>query len=372
MQQTALYERHQSAGARIVDFGGWAMPLHYGSQIDEHHAVRRHAGVFDVSHMTVVDVSGADTEVWLRSLLANDISRLPAVKQDDGNRTGKGIYSCMLNEQGGVVDDLIAYNRGPGDFRLVVNAATREADLAWMRRAADGYAAAISERAELSMLAVQGPEARALAAPLLPENVGEAALQLGSFEALQTDGEMFIASTGYTGEDGWEIIAAAEIITGLWDALVAAGVQPCGLGARDTLRLEAGLNLYGQDMTTGTTPLESNLAWTVAWEPAERDFTGRAVLEQQRENGAGHKLVGLVLEGRGIMRAGQAVATPAGAGEITSGGFSPTMEQSIAFARVPAAADDRCEVAIRNKKIPARIVRPPFVRNGQVFVAGSD
>lgn len=368
MKQTALYERHQAAGARIVDFGGWAMPLHYGSQIDEHHAVRNKAGLFDVSHMTVVDVTGAAAELWLRYLLANDIGRLPA--------TGKGLYSCMLNEQGGVVDDLIAYNCGPGNYRLVVNAATREADLAWMAQSSGGFAVDVTERAELAMIAVQGPQARAIAAPLLPGSTGEAALQLGSFAALQisdaSDGAsgFFVARTGYTGEDGWEIIGSAEAITALWDALLAAGVQPCGLGARDTLRLEAGLNLYGQDMTAATTPLESNLAWTVAWEPAERDFIGRAALEQQRQEGATHKLVGLVLEGRGIMRAGQIVQTPAGAGEITSGGFSPTMEQSIAFARVPADSGAGCEVEIRNRNIPARIVRPPFVRNGRIRVAG--
>ncbi len=366
MQQTALYERHQAAGARMVDFGGWAMPLHYGSQLDEHHAVRRHAGVFDVSHMTVVDISGSGTEDWLRYLLANDIKRLPETG------SGKGIYSCMLNEQGGVVDDLIAYRRGRNDFRLVVNAATRAADLAWMTQTAKNFAVEINERAELAMLAVQGPAARRLAAPLLPGGAGDMALQLESFASLQIggDAELFVARTGYTGEDGWEIMVPAAQAAGLWDALVAAGAQPCGLGARDTLRLEAGLNLYGQDMTLGTTPLESNLAWTVAWEPADRDFIGRAALEQQRQQGAARKLVGLVLEGRGIMRAGQQVNTPAGGGEITSGGFSPTMEQSIALARVPAAAAGQCEVVIRNKTIPARVVRPPFVRNGQVRVAG--
>jgi len=362
MKQTPLYSRHQAAGARIVDFGGWAMPVHYGSQIDEHHAVRRSAGLFDVSHMTVVDITGADAENWLRRLLANNIDRLPVA--------GKGLYSCMLNEQGGVIDDLIVYNRAPGDFRLVVNAATREADLEWMAQTAAGFAVDIRERADLAMIAVQGPEARRLAAPLLPDNLGEVALQLGIFEAVQSDAsaECFVARTGYTGEDGWEAIATVDAVIKLWDALTAAGIQPCGLGARDTLRLEAGLNLYGQDMTTTTTPLESNLGWTIAWEPGERDFIGRAALEQQRAQGASHKLVGLVLQGRGIMRAGQTVHTAIGQGEITSGGFSPTMEQSIAFARVPVDTGDQCEVEIRNKSVPARIVRPPFVKNGSVRI----
>ncbi len=364
MKQTALYERHKAAGARIVDFGGWAMPLHYGSQIDEHHAVRQSAGMFDVSHMTVVDISGADAGPWLRYLLANNIDRLPAV--------GKGLYSCMLNETGGVVDDLIVYNRGPAEYRMVVNAATREADLDWMHSTADGFDVTIRERAELAMLAVQGPAARELTAPLLPAHAGADALHLGSFESFEPDapGEYFIARTGYTGEDGWEIVLTATAALTLWDELRAAGVQPCGLGARDTLRLEAGLNLYGQDMTTQTTPLESNLAWTVAWEPEERDFMGRRALEAQRAAGPSHKLVGLLLEGRGIMRAGQVVQTSAGPGEITSGGFSPSMEQSIAFARVPTKSDEHCEVEIRKNVVPARIVKPPFVKNGRVLING--
>lgn len=360
MKQTTLYERHVAAGAKIVDFGGWAMPLHYGSQIDEHHIVRRTAGMFDVSHMTVVDIDGADSAAWLGKLLANDIARLQSA--------GKGLYSCMLNEQGGVVDDLIAYSCGGDRYRLIVNAATRDNDLAWMAQTAEGFAVTISERSELAMIAVQGPDARRLAAPLLPENAADAALALGSFESLEA-GECFIARTGYTGEDGWEIVLPAAAAGELWDALAAAGVAPCGLGARDTLRLEAGLNLYGQDMDAVTTPLVSNLAWTVAWEPAERDFIGRQALEAERNAGPQHTLVGLLLEGRGVMRAGQVVRTSAGDGEITSGGFSPTMERSIAFARVPVGSAAECEVQIRKNSVPARVVKAPFVRNGEIKVS---
>lgn len=360
MQQTALYERHVAAGAKIVDFGGWAMPLHYGSQIDEHHVVRRSAGMFDVSHMTVVDIDGSDSAAWLSKLLANDIARL--------QETGKGLYSCMLNEQGGVVDDLIAYSCGGDRYRLIVNAATRDNDLAWMAETAGDMAVAISERTDLAMLAVQGPEARAIAAPLLPHGAGAAAQELGSFESLEA-GELFVARTGYTGEDGWEIVLPVAAALELWDALVNAGVAPCGLGARDTLRLEAGLNLYGQDMDAVTTPLVSNLAWTVSWEPAERDFIGRRALEAERSAGPQHELVGLLLEGRGVMRAGQAVRTSAGSGQITSGGFSPTMERSIAFARVPVGSDPACEVQIRKNTVPARIVKAPFVRNGKIRVS---
>jgi len=360
MQQTALYERHVATGARIVDFGGWAMPLHYGSQINEHHAVRARAGMFDVSHMTVIDISGADTSDWLRTLLANNIDRLGSA--------GKGLYSCMLNPAGGVIDDLIAYKQSDTDFRLIVNASTRENDLAWMNETAAKFDVSINERSDLSMIAVQGPEARERAAACLPDGLGAAALELGSFEFLM-QGEWFVARTGYTGEDGFEIVLPMAAVNDYWQALAAAGVEPCGLGARDTLRLEAGLNLYGQDMTATTSPLISNLAWTIAWEPSERDFIGRSALSEQRAQGATQKLVGLLLEGRGVMRAGQIVRTSVGDGEVTSGGFSPTMERSIAFARVPADCGTRCEVQIRKNAVPARVVKAPFVRNGQIKVS---
>jgi aminomethyltransferase len=358
-KQTGLYDRHVRAGAKLVDFGGWDMPLHYGSQIDEHHAVRQKAGAFDVSHMTVVDVTGPDACAWLQKLLANDVGRL----QEDG----KGLYSCMLNPGGGVIDDLIVYRRGENDYRVVVNAATRDADLDWMQKQLEGFDAGITERDELIMIAVQGPEATRIAAPLLPEELGEDAVALKSFCAVER-GEVFVARTGYTGEDGWEILLPSGPAETLWDDLVGAGVRLCGLGARDTLRLEAGLNLYGQDMTITTSPLESNLGWTVAWDPQEREFNGRHALEQQRQDGVSTKLVGLVLEGRGVMRAGQRVATSAGEGQITSGGFSPTMQCSIALARVPADAGEQCEVEIRDKLHAARLVKPPFVKNGEIKI----
>ena len=356
-KQTQLYQQHVNAGARMVDFGGWDMPLHYGSQIDEHHVVRNKAGMFDVSHMTVVDVEGVQSRDWLSRLLANDPGRLTA--------PGKGLYSCMLNPAGGVIDDLIVYFQGGELYRVIVNAATREADLDWMEKVAADFDISFRERSDLAMIAVQGPVARKLTAPLLPDGLGDAALRLGQFESLSA-GEIFVARTGYTGEDGWEILLPEDPATNLWDALLNAGVAPCGLGARDTLRLEAGLNLYGQDMTMVTTPLESNLGWTVAWEPEERDFIGRKALEEQRTAGPVNRLVGLVLEGRGVMRAGQRVRTRSGEGQITSGGFSPTMQCSIAMARLPVDSGDSCEVEIRNKLHPAKVVKPPFVRNGQI------
>ncbi len=357
--QTPLYAEHVAAGARIVEFGGWDMPLHYGSALAEHHAVRQSCGIFDVSHMTVVDVMGPDATAFLRRLLANDIGRL--------QQPGQGLYSCMLNDAGGVVDDLIAYWTGADRYRLIVNAATRAQDLAWFARIADRDDVVLLHRDDLLMLAVQGPQARQLVAPLLPDGVGVAALALQPFGAMLQD-DVFVARTGYTGEDGFEVVLPIPAGLALWQALAAAGAQRCGLGSRDTLRLEAALNLYGQDMDAGTSPLASALAWTVAFEPADRQFRGRAALELQKSTGVTEKLIGLLLEDRGIMRHGQRVLTPAGDGVITSGGFSPTMERSIALARVPAAAVGSCQVEIRSAPRAARIVRPPFVRHGRVLV----
>ena len=363
-RNTALHARHVAAGARMVDFGGWDMPLHYGSQLDEHHAVRRAAGVFDVSHMTVVDIAGADTERWLRALLANDVARRP--------QAGQGLYSCMLNEQGGVIDDLIAYRRGPESFRLVVNAATREQDLAWLTRRAAGHDLRLTERAESVMLAVQGPDARQLAARCLPQDLREAAGTLQPFEFAETDG-LFVARTGYTGEDGWELIFLdAEQGLSCWDELLAIGVQPCGLGARDTLRLEAGLALYGQDLDAQHSPLVSGLGWTIAWEPEDREFVGRAALSAERDRGPVQRFVGLVLEDRGIIRSGQRVLTDAGEGLVTSGGFAPTLQRSVALARVPVAAGETVEVEIRQALRRARVVKPRFVRQGRALIESNN
>ena len=356
--QTSLHARHVAAGARMVDFGGWDMPLHYGSQLDEHHVVRRDAGMFDVSHMTVVDVSGPAAEAFLRRLLANDVAKL--------TEPGRGLYSCMLNENGGVVDDLIAYRR-TGGYRVVVNAATRDQDLTWMADVAESFDVQVAERPDRVMLAVQGPRAVERVTPLLPAGIRDAARALKSFRCVEA-GDVFVARTGYTGEDGYEIILDQASGLALWDAAAAAGVDPCGLGARDTLRLEAGLCLYGQDMDQQTSPLVSGLAWTVAWEPDDRAFIGRGALEAERDAPGRAKFVGLVLVDRGIMRHGQRVVTAAGDGVVTSGGFSPTLQRSIALARVPGTAADVCQVEIRNACRDAKIVRPPFVRNGKILV----
>jgi aminomethyltransferase len=354
-----LFKLHQELGARIVDFGGWDMPVQYGSQIGEHHAVRRAAGVFDVSHMCVIDLRGARVRSFLQHLLANDVAKLKV--------PGKALYSCLLNERGGVLDDLIAYYLGDDFFRLVVNAGTRDKDLAWIRRQAIPFAVEVTERSDLAMLAVQGPEARAKAAQLLSPSEAAAALALDSFVGRQL-GAWFVARTGYTGEDGFEIMMPAQDAVPAWRSLNSLGVASCGLGARDTLRLEAGMNLYGNDMDENTQPFESNLGWTVALEPRERVFIGREALEPIVRNGSPRKLVGLLLEDRGVLRGHQKVLSPAGDGEITSGTFSPTLERSIAFARVPSATANQVQVDIRGKLLNARVVKPPFVRAGKSLV----
>ena len=342
----------------MVDFGGWDMPLQYGSQIAEHHAVRRAAGIFDVSHMCVVDLQGAEARPFLQRLFANDVGKL--------KEPGKALYGCMLNEEAGVVDDLIVYFLGEREFRAVVNAGTRDKDLAWMRRHAESFGVEVIERSDLAMLAVQGPEARRRVADLLSAAGAQRALALGTFFGAQI-GDWFVSRTGYTGEDGFEIMLPPGQAEGLWRALNAAGVASCGLGARDTLRLEAGMNLYGSDMDERTNPLESGLAWTVALTPG-RAFVGRQALEKASAAGLNRKLVGLVLEDRGVLRAHQRVITAAGAGEVTSGTFSPTLERSIALARVPVAASGTLQVEIRGQLHEARIVKPPFVRRGQPLV----
>ncbi|MDF3866350.1 glycine cleavage system aminomethyltransferase GcvT [Pseudomonas denitrificans (nom. rej.)] len=358
-QRTPLYDLHVALGAKIVDFGGWDMPLHYGSQVEEHHQVRRDCGVFDVSHMTVVDVTGPQAKEYLQRLLANDVERLQV--------PGKALYSGMLNERGGVVDDLIVY-LGVYGYRVVVNASTRDKDMAWMQAHTEGFDVTLTERPDLAMLAVQGPNAREKTAELVTPSRAALIRELKPFQG-KADGDWFIARTGYTGEDGLEIMLPAVEAQGFLNDLVGAGIAPAGLGARDTLRLEAGMNLYGQDMDEDVTPLAANMGWTIAWEPEARDFIGRKALEAQKAAGDAPKLVGLVLEERGVLRAHQVVRVAGiGEGEITSGSFSPTLGKSIALARVPAATGDRAEVEIRGKWYPVRVVQPNFVRHGKALI----
>lgn len=358
-QRTPLYPAHVRLNAKIVDFGGWDMPLHYGSQIEEHHQVRRHCGMFDVSHMAIVDIQGREVRPFLRHLLANDVAKL--------DETGMGLYSGMLNPAGGVIDDLIAYALGSESFRLVVNCATRDKDLAWMNAQAVCFDVAIRARPEMAMIAIQGPQAVATLCSLMAVEAAQRIANLRSFRAIQ-DGDWFFARTGYTGEDGVEVILPADKAEAFWWQLHAAGVAPAGLGARDTLRLEAGLNLYGHEMDEDVSPLEANMGWTIAWEPPERDFVGRAALAEQRRFGARRQLVGLVMTERGVLRAEQRVRAATGEviGMITSGTFSPTLGCAIALARIAVPVPPpQVEVEVRNKWLPVEVTQPAFVRRGQ-------
>ena len=356
-QHTSLYQNHLDAGAKMVDFAGWDMPINYGSQIEEHNQVRTAAGIFDVSHMTVVDISGQDAEKFLRYLLANDVAKL--------DEQGRALYSAMLNHDGGVVDDLIVYRMSFG-FRVVVNCATRMKDLTWMAENASGFQIAIEERPKLSILAIHGPESIEATCKVLSAEQAQAVLELKNFRGIEL-GDYFIARTGYTGEKGVELIIPESEAPELWDKLLAVGVKPVGLGARDTLRLEAGMNLYGHDMDDSTSPLAANMGNTIVWEPLERDFIGRqAVSEHQTQQAEGKlpKLVGLVLEDRGVLREGQVVETDAGSGIITSGSYSPTLKHSIALARIPTTST-ACKVDIRGTLTDVRIVTANFVRFGK-------
>ncbi len=359
--KTILYQAHKAMGGKLVDFGGWDMPLNYGSQIEEHNQVRSQAGMFDVSHMTIVDVTGADAKAYLQYLLANDVEKIC-------NFPGKALYTGMLNENGGVVDDLIVYNMN-GWFRTVVNCATREKDLAWMNRHAQGFSVSITEQPGLAMIAVQGPEAIARVRAVLGGAKSEAVASLSVFQGVDVEG-WFLSRTGYTGEDGLEIMVPQAQAETFWQALADAGVKPCGLAARDTLRLEAGMNLYGNDMDESISPLMANMGWTIAWQPPARNFIGRQALEAEQTAGSRQKLVGLVLRERGVLRAHQNVVIKEleESGEITSGTFSPTLGFSIALARVPVEVGNTCLVEMRNKQVQVDVVKPCFVRNGKKLV----
>lgn len=359
-KRTPLYPQHQNAGAKFVDFHGWEMPLHYGSQIAEHMQVRQDAGMFDVSHMTIIDLLGAGGRQFLRYLLSNDIDRLPHV--------GKALYSCLLNQHGGIIDDLLVYVRGPDNFRLITNSATRDQVVPWIHQQAEGFAVNLYERTEYAIIAIQGPQAIAKTMTTLTPAQLDTVSTLQSFEAKDVDRWLF-ARTGYTGEDGLEVMLPSEQAAEFWQALITAGVKPCGLGARDTLRLEAGLMLSGQDMDETTTPLESGLEWTVCWQPEDRDFIGKESLLIQKQQGVKRKIVGLVLQSRGVMRPEQRVIIEGvGEGKITSGSYSPILQQSIALARVPVNTVDHCMVMIRDELVPATVVKPRFVKQGKRIV----
>lgn len=354
LNKTSLNTEHQRLNAKLVDFHGWEMPLHYGSQLEEHHAVRDSAGLFDVSHMTIVDVIGAGGRLFLRQLLTHDIDQLPHM--------GSALYTCMCNEHGGILDDLIVYQKSSDSYRLVLNSATRAADLNWIRQKMSGFSVGLQERQELCMIAVQGPQAIQKTLSILNPAQADAVSTLAPFECVETE-NCFVARTGYTGEDGLEIIAKPNVISELWRDLLALGIKPCGLAARDTLRIEAGMLLYGQDMDESTTPLESALGWTVKWLPEDRHFIGMGALLSQKQHGLKRKLVGLTLEDKGIMRTGQRVLVDGYPdGIITSGTYSPTLNQSIAFARVPIETGEHVLVDIRGKLLTAKVGKLKFLK----------
>lgn len=352
--RTPLYDSHVAAGGKIVDFAGYSLPIHYGSLVDEHHAVRQSAGIFDVSHMCIVDITGDNVKSWLRTLLTNDVAKLD---------NGSALYSCLCREDGGVIDDLIAYKMNESHFRLIVNAATQEKDLAWFQsNIVEGVS--LNVRTDMALLAVQGPKAIELAANGLA-HYGFDAVQLHSlkrFSAVE-ENDWFVARTGYTGEDGFEIAMPNDKAAAFWEQLVALGVKPAGLGARDTLRLEAGMSLYGNDLDEEHSPVESGIAWTVDLKDAERDFIGRDVLEPQKRDGGRFQQIGLTLIDRGVLRQGQRVEIDGvDIGEITSGTFSPTLEKTIALARVSESVSEHCDVRIRDKACAAKIISVPFLK----------
>ena len=361
LKQTPLFEKHQQAGGKLVDFSGWNMPVNYGSQIEEHNAVRTDAGMFDVSHMTIVDVQGEDAKAYLQKLLANNVAKLTVA--------GKALYSGMLNEAGGVIDDLIVYLMEFG-YRVIVNCATREKDLAWMNKQADSFAVSIRERDDLAMIAIQGPNARARVNGFLSAEADLSKLAVFQGKNIEFDGQsLFVARTGYTGEEGYEVIVSNGQANMLWQGLLDAGVKACGLGARDTLRLEAGMNLYGHEMDDQTSPLVANMGWTIAWEPIEREFIGRKAIETEKAAGITHKLVGVVMKARGVLREGLPIyCGDEEVGVTTSGTFSPSLGHAIAVARIRAGVKGECEVGIRNKRVPIAITKPVFVRNGESLI----
>ncbi|WP_218689439.1 glycine cleavage system aminomethyltransferase GcvT [Psychrobacter sp. BF1] len=373
-QRTPLYQSHIDSDGKLVDFSGWELPINYGSQIEEHEAVRTDAGMFDVSHMVIVDVKGADSKAWLQKLLANDVNKLKIV--------GKALYSPMLNEQGGIIDDLIVYlsNSEETAYRIVSNAATHDKDIAQFHKVAEGFDVELTERTELAMLAVQGPNAVAKliqAKPSWADTLAKITPFVGADLTDIEGSDWFVARTGYTGEDGVEVIMHADNAPAFFEQLKAVGIKPAGLGARDTLRMEAGMNLYGHDMDETISPYECNMGWTLALKD-ERDFIGREALvikrEQAKEDNTAMKQVGLLLTTRGVIREGMAVSINQGTdneqtGIITSGTFSPTLKNSIAIARVPMSLSDEDNVQIdlrgKGKFVDVRVLKLPFVRNGE-------
>jgi aminomethyltransferase len=350
LRRTALYERHLAADAKLVSFAGWEMPVQYSGVREEHMAVRRHVGMFDVSHMGEVETRGPQALELLQRVLSNDVRRIPE---------GGAQYSVMCREDGGVLDDLFTYRLAECEFLTVTNAANHERDVAWMQaQASDFDADVIDVAARFAMLAVQGPEARQLVRALAD---GPLPPRMHCMERAVAGAPMLICGTGYSGEDGVELLLDPEAAPEVWDALLAAGAVPAGLGARDTLRLEVCFHLYGNDLSEERGPIEAGLGWC---SKEETGFIGSEAVAAVRRSGPVKKLAPFVIEGRGIARQGNPVI---GGGEVTSGTFSPCLERGIGMAYVSpehAEPGTRIEIDVRGRVREAIVERKPLYRKG--------
>ncbi len=346
LQQTALHSWHAQHGAKLVPFAGFDMPLHYGSQLDEHQMVRKKAGLFDVSHMQLTHLAGDNVTEMLRYLLSQDVAALAA---------NQASYGCLLNARGGIIDDVIVYRLAENQYWMVSNAATKTKVMPWLKQHAENFSVTLASLDDYSLIAIQGPEAIEKTAALF-----DGVRDIPPFGFLTTDDGLMLARTGYTGEDGFEIMAPHARITAIWQQFLELGAKPCGLGARDTLRLEAGLNLYGQDMDENTTPLSSGLSFALHW--TDRDFMGRDVLTAMKKENDFWLRKGLILHHGGILRPGMKVMGDFGESKVLSGSYSPTLSASIALVRLPQGTEQGIHVVIRNKSIPVEVVRPPFYR----------
>ena len=353
MNKTSLHNAHIQLGAKMVNFSNWEMPISYSSLIEEHNAVRNAAGIFDVSHMSVFDFDDGDQIAFFEKIFANDIKKI--------YKDNKAIYGALLNEEGGILDDLIIYHAN-NKFRLVSNCSTREQNRQWFEKHAVEFGVKVMERSDMGILAIQGPDA--LNKILEIKEIDAQVNTLQSFGCM-FEGDKLYARTGYTGEDGLELIVPTKDINHLWDQALELGCTPIGLGARDTLRLEAGLNLYGNDMTINNHPYESNMGWTIDMSDENREFIGKdAILSIDQSKS--QKIVGIILQDKGILRSGYEITHEQGKGVVLSGSYSPTLQSSIGLARVDQGYKENGKVMIRNKLLNIDFVSPRFLGQGKI------
>ena len=353
MNKTPLNKSHIELGAKMVNFSNWEMPISYSSLIEEHNAVRNTVGIFDVSHMSVFDFDGDNQVAFFEKIFANDIKKI--------YKDNKAIYGALLNEEGGILDDLIIYHAN-SKFRLVSNCSTREQNRQWFEKHAVEFGVKVIERSDMGILAIQGPDA--LNKILEIKEIDNQANTLQSFGCM-FEGDKLYARTGYTGEDGLELIVPTKDINHLWDQALELGCTPIGLGARDTLRLEAGLNLYGNDMTINNHPYESNMGWTIDMSDENREFIGKDAL-LSIDQSKSQKIVGIILQDKGVLRSGYEITHEQGKGVVLSGSYSPTLQSSIGLARVDQGYKENGKVMIRNKLLNIDFVSPRFLGQGKI------